>query len=601
MADEDRLTIRLLGAVAILRGGEPLDVGKPRQRAVLAALALRAGRAVHRDDLIRAVWGEDPPKSAVGNLHTYISGLRKLLPEPSVLHAERGLYRLWVQPRDVDALEFEQVGNRATEAFSDGDVAACLAATDDAAKLWRGTPLGGVEGPLVEAHRRRLEDRWLALRLVRVRALLAVSRTTEAVAECAGLASAFPLDEQVAMVLSEGLARSGRTAEALDKLAATRDRIREELGVAPSSKLMRLYQQLLTGEQDIAGERDGADAGDAPASRTVAQETIRPAQLPHRPWGFVGRKPELAELSGVRDRPIVVSGYAGVGKSALALTLAHFMAPDFPDGQLYMALGGSTPDGAIPVADALDHQLHALGVHADDAPHTVEGKAARLRSLLASRRILLVLDDAANEQQVAALLPEPGSSAAIVTSRRMLSRLPSVHRLALGELDPASAAELLVDGCGTPLDIDPADPWVCTLVARCGHVPLAVRVVAAELADAGTGVAGIRKLAADLREPGSRLGRLSLEGYPQVSIELGLHHAWNALSTDAALVLDRVCKLGDEYVGAGAVADALPEVRVTAALDELVEVCLLNRRDQGWYRLPVLVRCYATSLDRSAA
>ncbi|OZM71089.1 hypothetical protein CFN78_21710 [Amycolatopsis antarctica] len=607
MQAEGSLSVRLIGAVAVMRDGVALPVDRPRQRAVLAALALRAGHSVRRDELVRAVWGQDPPRSAPGNVHTYVSGLRKVLGSPQVLRTEPDGYRFDVPARDVDALEFDRWADRATDAWAGDDGEACLAAVAEAARLWQGVPLPGVEGPFAEAERHKLDERWLTLRRLRAQALLASGRIAESLAESTSLAHAHPLDERVAMLRSRSLYCDGQVAEALAELDAFRRRLREEMGAKPGAELGRFYEQMLTGEVD--SEHGGAgtakpETPPTPAAGARAATRSGPAHLPHGPWGFVGRDNELAGLAPEPGLPLVISGHAGIGKSALALRLAHDHLERFPDGQLYVDLAGSLDSGAAPVAEVLDRQLLAFGVHVDDLPGAVDQKAARLRALLAARRVLVLFDDAADPEQLARLLPEGGNSAAIVTSRRRLSSLREVRSVPLTELSPASATELLADGCGNKLDVDPADPWLARAAAFCGHVPLALRVLAVRLAEAGADADAVRGFVNEQGDHEDPLEVLSPEGDGTgLSVLAGLEHAGASLSRDARTGLSRLSTRADQEFSFDTLRRTDPDwpgpsAEPSAVLDELLETCLLDRCGEDRYRLPNLVRTYGRRLAR---
>ncbi|WP_410650751.1 BTAD domain-containing putative transcriptional regulator [Amycolatopsis sp. cmx-4-54] len=570
-----------------------MQFDRPRQGAVLAGLALRAGRPVRQDELVRTVWGQEPPPSATGNLHTYISELRKILGEPQVLHTDRDGYRLDVRVEDVDALEFDSWVDRAAHAWSGGAVETCFDAVDRATELWTGAPLPEIAGPVADAERRRLEDRWLALRKLRVQALLTTSQVAEAVAECTSLTHAYPLDERVAVLHSTSLYRAGQVAEALGKLDTFRRRLREETGTQPGAEADELYEQMLTGDVDTVSTATSPSTSDGrSATPDSSPRAVRPAQLPHRPWGFVGREHETAELSHPADLPIVITGHAGIGKSALACQVAHELAPRFPDGQLYLSLGGSERTSVPPMSELLDHQLLNLGVHTDDLPGTVEQKAARWRSLLTARRVLVVLDDAADAEQVARLLPEGTTSAAIVTSRSRLSTLDKVRRVPLPALEPDAAKRLLIGGCGTPLDVPLSDPRVARIVEVCGYVPLAVRAAAVLLAEADT----VRQFTLRLRNHENFLELLSPgDNDSESSVLAGLEHTTRTLSAPALALLTRLSsRIGEEEHIAG-----LPREHEPVALAELVESCLLDHLGGDRYRVPALVRRYGRLLTRA--
>jgi DNA-binding SARP family transcriptional activator len=605
----DQVAIRLIGTVAIVKPSGTEEVGRPRQRAVLAALALQAGRTVSRTDLLNAVWGADPPPSSSGNLHTYMSGLRQLLGgaahEQGLLRTESNGYRLAVPPRSVDVLEFDRLNRKAGKEWSAGDIEACLTAADSAAGMWRGTPLPGVGGPLAELERTRLEGQWLAVRQLRAQALLAADRSTEAVVECIALVRDHPLNEQVAMLLGRSLYRSGRVAEALGELNSLGKRLRDELGVRPNPEVTELYEQMLAGDLDIAsapGTHDQeivrASGGRVSGPPTSADRAV-PAQLPHRPWGFTGRVAELAELGRLRRRSVLISGYAGIGKTALAVTFAHLATAEFPDGQLYLDLRGSSL-GPLTPTDALSQLLGALGVKGDDLQATEDGLAGQLRTVLGVRRFLIVLDDAADAEQVTLLLEVCENAVVVVTSRYRMPRLRIGHRMTLRGLVSEAATNLLMSGCGTPLLVGADDPAVDRLVEASDGVPLALRVAAVRVgADAPNSAKRLAELVTTLKDQTSRLSVFSLDDDQRASLRAGLERTFHRLPADAAELLAHLGR----NAGNGTGIDALnwPATRSSRALHALTDACFLDENDHGEFIMPSLIRAYSTNLQQPSS
>ncbi|MFD9096291.1 BTAD domain-containing putative transcriptional regulator [Streptomyces collinus] len=337
-----------------------------------------------------------------------------------------------------------------------------------------------------------------------------------------------------------------------------------------------------------------------PASGTAAPRTPAPAQLPPPPANFTGRAAEHRELheslAERRSRLAVISGMAGVGKSALALHVAHGLRERFPDGQLYVNLHGAAPGtGPLTSAQALAALLRDLGAEPRTIPEHPDAAAALLRSLLAPARVLLVLDDAASAAQVRPLLPAGPGCAVIVTSRSPLTALDGARRLPLGPLTGEDSAALLRAVSGRAgLDAGHA------LVELTGRLPLALRVVAARLAARRALTPDV--LAGQLAATGGRLHHLE---YDDLSVRRSLAVAHDALAAadreadrDAALVLRRIGALDLPSYGAPLVArlTGTDARRAEAALDRLVDVALLEETAFGRYAPHDLVRDFAREL-----
>ncbi|MGM1060049.1 BTAD domain-containing putative transcriptional regulator [Saccharothrix sp. Mg75] len=552
--------VRLLGAVRVVRGGAAVEVSRPRQRAVLAVLALRVGRSVPVEELVRAVWGADAPSSALGNLYTYVSALRDLLGADgsTALLQHQGGYRLRLPEDNVDAAVFERLVARSRDQWARGDADGCLESLAEASALWGGTPLAGVAGPRAESERARLVALWGSARRLRAQALAASGRDREAVVECTALVRETPFDEEVVVLLASALGRSGRTAEALDELTALRRRLRDDLGVAPGPDADRLYRTLL-------------DTGARPARPA-------PSHLPHRPWGFVGRADELARLRAPTAEPgavVVVGGVPGSGASTLALEFAHRVAPRHPDGRLYADLRGDDADRAPwTTAQALDHLLRCLGVPDEDLPGRLEDKFGRLHAALTGRRVLVLLDNASSAEQVRELVRVRADAGTVLVTGPVP---PGVAGVRLGGLDPSAAVELLT-GERAP------DGPALAVVELCGRLPAALRAARALLgrgADHPT-ADDLRRLARDLADEEARLDLLSVDGEP------GVRERWARLFaglSDGAAAALRALVEHDRPPGA-------------SAAGELVAASLVRVDGSGTHVVPAAVRAVARGLWR---
>ncbi|MFF1305102.1 BTAD domain-containing putative transcriptional regulator [Streptomyces sp. NPDC058307] len=712
-------------------------VGSRKQRILLAALLLEAGRVVSTHSLKEALWGSTPPASAKASLHNHVSRLRRLLDDPERLQAVAPGYLLRVAPGELDVQVFESHAARARGAHAAGNWTETVRECAAALALWRGAPLSGVPSEIAGyALAQRLEEARLLLLEWHYDAELALAdtRPDALVPELSALAAEHPLRESYHRQLMLALHRTGRQAEALAVHRDLRTRLVEELGVEPGPAVREAHVKVLrggdgsgraeAGTRGVAAVRnDGSDRaggegrrgrpgaavdfgepreksrptapggpsgappsaspgvppgvppGTLPAGATredapptahpshpAAQPSPppahpsppaahpphpapeaetplplplpRPAQLPPPPGHFTGRvatRDDLLRALTLGGGPAVgvVSGMAGVGKSALALHVAHGLRERFPDGQLYVNLQGATP-GMTPLtpAQALTALLRDLGADPRRIPEHPDAAAALLRSLLAPTRTLMVLDDAASAAQVRPLLPAGGGCAVIVTSRSPLTALDDAHRFPLSPLSAEESAQLLRavsgrDGRDSPgADGDPADgstpdtrhasdavtPIDAThpLIELTGRLPLALRVVAARLAARHALTPDV--LADQLAATEDRLRHLE---YDDLSVRRSLAVAHDALAAsgrrsdrDAALALCRIGALDLPTYGVPLVArllgtDGSDETRAEDALDRLVDVALLEETAYGRYAPHDLVRDFARELART--
>ncbi|HWF80987.1 MAG TPA: tetratricopeptide repeat protein [Streptosporangiaceae bacterium] len=334
-----------------------------------------------------------------------------------------------------------------------------------------------------------------------------------------------------------------------------------------------------------------------------------PRELPAEVSAFIGRKTELAELDALLPRglwptaaagPVVisaVSGTAGVGKTALAIRWARRAQEMFPDGQLYVNLRGYDPGPPVPAAEALAQFLVSLGVLSADIPTEEEQRAARYRSLLADKKMLVVLDNAVSEEQVRPLLPGSPAAMVVVTSRDALPGLVArdgARRLNLDLLPTSEAFALLRALIGDRADADPAA--TATLAEQCARLPLALRV-AAELAVARPGIP-LADLSAELANQQSRVDKLDAGGDPRAAVASVFSWSYRHLHDDAA----RMFRLLGLHVGvdwdrysAAALADISP-ARATQLLDVLAQAHLIQPAGAGRYGLHDLLRAYAAGL-----
>lgn len=573
------LRFALLGPLRAWRDGEPLELGSPQQRAVLAVLLLADGRPRTAAALVDALWGDDPPPRAIAALRTYIFRLRAVLEPDRQARTSGGVlvsvgdgYALTVAPDALDLTAFERRAADAEGAAPERAHALLGAALD----LWSGDPLLGVPGPFAEAQRERLKLRRAEVLEARLDLALRLGRHTEAIGELTALAAEHPLRERAHALLMLALYRAGRQAEALAVYAGLREMLVEELGIEPGPEAADLHRRILGGD---------------PALR--AHDHPKPAQLPADLPDFTGRTPFLARLhTALRgERPAVavaaIVGSAGVGKTALAVHLAHRLRPEFPDGQLYVDLRGADSRPADP-GEVLLSFLQALGVSAA-IPDEPERRAAQFRSTLAGRRLLLLLDNARDAAQVLPLLPGAPGCAVLVTSRTALADLPGAHLADLGVQTEAEALELFGRIAG-PGRVAREPEAAREVVAACGLLPLAVRIVAARLSTRPAWSVGA--LAARLADERKRLDELKI-GNLAVESSFQLSHAQLRPGQARAF---RLLAVADVPFLTSATAAALLDLPVPDAeelCESLVDACLLESPTPGRYRFHDLVRLYA--------
>jgi DNA-binding SARP family transcriptional activator/tetratricopeptide (TPR) repeat protein len=667
------LRVGVLGPVTAWEGDQELRLGQPRQQAVLAILAMRANRVISRSELVDAVWGHDPPPSAEGGIYTYIAGLRRII-EPGrsargqgrVLVSTGAGYVLHLVPGQPDAVAFEQHLGRARQLRKGGDPASAVTSLDAALGLWRGVALAGVPGPFAEAERARLGELRSAAVEERADVLLALGRHEEVVPDLTAMVADQPLRERMRGLLMMALYRSGRQAEALRVFQDGKRVLAEELGIDPGLDLTRLHQQIMSADPALnladaagaalngGGRPGGADPdgphgpagavpdqanggrgvpggqdaeGSAPGAGHPgawpgAPGVPVPAQLPLDPQGFAGRQDELRAMLAMLPparRPragdsvpvFVISGTAGVGKTALAIRFGRQVAKRFPGGQLYVNLRGLDPSRPpMEPGEALWHLLAGLGVPPHRSNVAVEERAAMFRSLVDGKRILVVLDNATSAAQVRPLLPGSPGCLVVVTSRNDLAGLVAAEGAALVTLDVlthAEAREMLARRLGR--DRIEAEPEAADeIIEECARLPLALSIAVGRAA--GRAKQPLADLAAELRDAKGRLDALEA-GDPATDMRAVLSWSYDQLSEPAARMF-RLLGLHpgpDISLPAAASLAGIPRAEAGTALRELARAHMAAEHLPGRFAFHDLLRAYAAdqaerhdpARDRTAA
>ncbi|MFI6639093.1 AfsR/SARP family transcriptional regulator [Streptomyces sp. NPDC050504] len=621
---------RVLGDISAHIGDAALDLGPAQQRSVLATLLVETPRTVSVDQLVSRVWGEREPQRVKGTLYGYVSRLRKALApadEEASISRRSGGYALLVDRAAVDLHLFRDLVKRAR---ADEHARRAAELFEKALELWQGEPFTGSDASWFGTLREGLLQERFAATLDYHDVLLSLGRHGELLAQLTSLADQHPLDERAAAQLMLGLYRSGRAADALRHYDVQRRRLVRELGTDPGPSLSRLHQQILTAAPALAppGADASADAStdarppEGRATSDVAEEPEQPSRtadrlddsraggaeergqangqqslprlLPPGPTLFVGREDETARACRIlrQETPgpvtLLVTGAAGVGKTALAVRAGHVLASRFPDGQLYVDLRAFGGERVEPFT-VLGAFLRAFGVRGGAVPPDLTGRVHLYRTVLAQRRTLVVLDNAADVQQVSHLLPSGAHCASVVTSRTTLAGLDG-HRLPLGTLGPATALDLLRGMLGG--ERVAAEPEAArAIVDTCENLPLAVWVAGARLAARPHWPLG--KVARALADEQRKLDELAVG---HIAVRASLELTYQAMSPTSRHALRMLATLPGTDFAAWALAAVLDVDlrRAEAVLDDLVEVHLVESSARGGagmrFRLHDLVR-----------
>ncbi|WP_345629401.1 AfsR/SARP family transcriptional regulator [Rugosimonospora acidiphila] len=583
------MEFRLLGPLAAVHDGRPVQLGRRRERCLLGVLLLEPNAAITIERLTDLLWDGQPPSTARASLHTHVSRLRSRLdPDGSGLLGVRlisrdGGYAVEVDPERVDAHRFSASVARAGAAGPTGRIDLLR----EALALWHGPVLADVATPLL---RERIAARLTELRMSAIESLIDAELTgdqaRDLIGELSALRAEHPHRERLAGQLMLALYRAGRPADALLAYQQLRDRLAEDLGVDPGPEVSELHTAILRRDPALAHPRATA---------------ALPRQLPAATRLFTGRVDELVALTRAlvdgddRSAPMVVTAIGGAGKTWLALRWAHQHLDRFPDGQLFVNLRGFDPSGQPTApATAVRGFLDALGVPPAAVPVELDAQVGLYRSLLATRRMLVVLDNARDASQVVPLLPGSATCTVIVTSRDRLTGLITGHGavpLGLDVLNEADSRELLGRRLGEERMTGEPDA-VTALIGGCAGLPLALGVAASRAALAPH--LPLASIAAELRDASTRLGALD-EGDPQASLRAVLSWSYAALTPTQAHVFGLLGSAAGPDIGlpAAAALTGLPATEVAATLRALERQSLVQQSAPDRWRMHDLIRLYA--------
>ncbi|MFD9209880.1 BTAD domain-containing putative transcriptional regulator [Streptomyces sioyaensis] len=615
------MELQLLGNIGAVNADGSVVLAGAKVRTALAALVLARGWTVPDSTLSSALWGWNPPGTKTAQLYTYMSRLRGLLgPEVELVRRQSG-YLLRAEDAVVDVLEFERLAAEGARALRDRHFERAGRQLALSLRLWQGRALADVTEHFANAERPRLEEARAVALEDRLEADLAMGRHRELIPELTGLVHAFPVRERLRAQLMTALYRCDRQSDALAVYHHGRQLLADELGVDPGATLSATYYAVLNNDPALAAPAPGAteavriDARGAPSAADAPGSV--PAMLPPEVGDFTGRQREATELlrllppeppggavdgSTRRPRRFLLTGMAGIGKSTLAVHVAHTAAPAFPDGHLYADLTDGDGSAKDP-RRVLVPLLRALG---DDAPGSLTDVeltelVQRYRTRTAGRALLVVLDNLVSELQLDALLPSGSRSAVIVTSRMHLAATPGIHPVLLEPLRPGESLALLEAVAGPERLVREPDA-ARDVVTYCAGLPLALRIAGARLAARPR--LPMAWLADRLAEPAARLGELRYGG---LSVAESVARSARQLDEESLAVLRALPGLGGRPFTSREAAALLGRGPAEAErmLEALADARLLElpgTDERGWplYRCPELVRLFADSLGEGA-
>ncbi|MEU6740140.1 AfsR/SARP family transcriptional regulator [Streptosporangium sandarakinum] len=597
------MEFRVLGALEVTADGQRVDLGGIRQQTVLAVLLLDANRTVATGRLMEAIYGDDPPATSRAQVQICISALRRLFAahggEEVIVTRSQG-YALRADDEQIDARRFENLVLRARRARDGGDPEEAVRHYREALALWRGPALEGIDSRLVQSVATRLAEQRITSNEDCLQLELDLGRHHELVGELTRLVEEYPLRERLLGQLMTALYRSGRQAEALQVYRDARRTMIDELGIEPNERLQQLEHAILTSDESLDAPQAPAPAGAAPQPPVPAV----PGMLPAGIADFIGRAEQVdvirRRLTVASDGAarfavpiVVITGRAGIGKTSVAVHAAHSVMEHFPDGQLFANLhsGVSRPVSPLQV---LERFLRTLGIPGTALPDGLDERAETYRTLLADRRMLIVLDDVGSESQVLPLLPGNPASAVIITSRSRLAGLAGVTHVDVDLFDPAHSVDLLSHVAGTDR-VRSESGSAAALAELCGHLPLALRIAGARLAARPHW--SVEQLVGRLRDETRRLDELM---HGEMGIRASLSLTYDGISEEARRLFRRLAIL-DSHVFSGWTGAALLKQPLLEAQDllddladaQLVEVVGTGRGVHTQYRFHDLVRVFA--------
>lgn len=604
------MDFRVLGPVEAHRGGLRIPLAGSKVHTVLAALLLAKGRVVSDSRLNFLLWGWEPPATSGAQIYTYMSRLRKLLGDEARIERRPPGYLLQAPNSAVDLLEFERLDRLGRAALAQRRHQEAGALLAEALGHWRGTALANVTEHLADAELPQLEEARMHTLENRIEADLALGRHEQLTAELTGLVAQHPLREKLRAQLMTALYRSGRQSDALQSYYEGRSLLADQLGIDPGEALGSTYTAVLKGTRGPGPGGATRPAGEVPAG-PVAPSTLPPVvdELTGRDAEIRTLRTQLAEsVAGRGPRHLLVTGMAGVGKTALAVHVAHAAAGDFPDGRLFAELSEANGRPRRP-RDVLAALLRDLGEPREESEVTppaagVQGDRREcedlvrlLRARTSGRQLLVVLDGAAEGRLLDPVLAGLQGVVVLITGRTRLTQVIGARTTALAPLGDPAALDLLAAVTGRArlaAEPDATDD----LLSYCGGLPLAIRIAGSRLL--ARPFWPVARLAQRMAAPENRLRELS---YGSMDVGAALLPSLYALPSPARSVLVRLADMGTEPFPAHRAAEALGTTEATAEqwLEQLVDgalldLCGVDLMGRPFYRFHELVLLFAAGL-----
>ncbi|WP_078876463.1 BTAD domain-containing putative transcriptional regulator [Streptomyces sp. 150FB] len=603
----------LLGPLKVNVGQRAVTITAGRQRTLLAALLASANKVVSIDRLAEFVWDGQPPPTASPTIRTYVMRLRQTLGKTAGERIQTCApgYLIKVGEMESDLHRFVKHRETANSLLERGDLEGARRELSSALSFW--------EAPLVDIPSMLLQDEelhyWRKLHmqtlLSRLDVDIEIGRYDAVIPELWRIVRDDSTHEPMVARLMLALHRSGHRAEALRLFRDTRSHLLLELGSEPGPEIQQMRQKIMVAEAPRISNSVRQRTAKQPAGGII------PAQLPSAPADFVGRQQEKALLTQLLDPSqkiphtsvtVLLTGTSGIGKSALSLSAAHAMRAAFPDGQLHADLDEapeSTSQGRSlsSAPDILTRFLMDLGTPGDEVPDDQARRIGLYRTLLADRKVLVVLDGVTDTTQVRHLLPGSGASRAIVVGRGRFAGLDSARIIRLKRLDQETSLDML----GTLLGrerVDAEPDAARRITSVCAGLPLALRIAAARLMDRDGW--SLTDMAMRLSSEGRLLNELQ-DGERSVRDALKAsyatarrHYSCDAPAMDT--VLRVVASESTPRIHTARLAAELdcPLEDTELILDELVGMGLLNSPGPGKYVVDELVRAFSREMRTPA-
>ncbi|MFI5782908.1 BTAD domain-containing putative transcriptional regulator [Nocardia sp. NPDC051570] len=593
--ESETLRLLLLGPAEVWLGEQRLDIAAPQLLTVLAMLAAEPGRLLSTAQLAARLWADHPPKSAASVLRNHILALRRQFAAhgragagTEGVDSTRGGYRLDL-PVEFDIAAAEGLIAAADADRRSGAIEEADAKLTAAQRLWRGDPLVGLPGPWAEKERTRLDRVRSGLHETAISVALDLGRHVAAVADLEALVAAEPHNERWHELLMVALYRGGRRVEALEVYRNARRALADELGLEPGPQLVRMHQQILSAEAP-----DSAGTNESPSAEKVFDPPRVPSRLPPDIADFVGRDGLVHELADmlVADsdrRPVIaITGMGGVGKTTLAVHLAHLVRKHYPEGVLYLDLGGMD-EHPRPAEMLLAIALRSFGFQPGELPSDPTERMALWRDTIAGKRVLLVFDNARDVEHLTPFLPSPGAAGVLTTSRSSLAELFGA-RLAPLDVLTADEARTLLAHMVSERRVSNEPDAAQAILRACGHLPVSLRIVGARLASRPTWqLTAVADRLADQRD------RLSQLAVGNTSVELVFRESYRLLTPELARAFVLIAFFEAPDLPVAAIAALLDRDRPEAEriCETLVDLGMLQTPERGRYRYHDLLRLFA--------